>query len=89
MDQVRQLGSEPERVPAVSLVLFRFSTATSDGTDRGEGCTHYSSRSVFERALDVEPTNIKLWLSYTEMVRARRHYFIKGDMLAEVKKTRD
>lgn len=32
--------------------------------------THNSSRSVFERALDVEPTNIKLWLSYTEMVRA-------------------
>lgn len=28
------------------------------------------SRSVFERAMDVDPTNIKLWLSYTEMVRS-------------------
>lgn len=28
-----------------------------------------SSRSVFERAMDVDPSNMKLWLSYTEMVR--------------------
>lgn len=26
------------------------------------------SRSIFERALDVDATNTKLWLSYTEMV---------------------
>jgi hypothetical protein len=24
---------------------------------------------VFERAMDVDPSNMKLWLSYTEMVR--------------------
>lgn len=28
-----------------------------------------SSRSVFERALDVEPSSIRLWLAYCEMVR--------------------
>lgn len=27
------------------------------------------SRSVFERALDVDPANLKLWLAYSEMVR--------------------
>lgn len=27
------------------------------------------SRSVYERALDVDPTDVKLWLSYSEMVR--------------------
>ena len=27
------------------------------------------SRSVFERALDVEPTSTKLWLAYCDMVR--------------------
>lgn len=26
------------------------------------------SRSVYERALDVDPRDISLWLSYTEMV---------------------
>jgi hypothetical protein len=31
--------------------------------------TLHSSRSVFERALDVEPGSIKLWLAYSEMVR--------------------
>ena len=25
------------------------------------------SRSVYERALDVDPTDVKLWMSYTEM----------------------
>jgi crooked neck len=27
------------------------------------------ARSVFERALDVEPTSTKLWLAYCDMVR--------------------
>lgn len=28
------------------------------------------ARSVFERALDVDPTAVRLWLSYTDMVRS-------------------
>lgn len=32
------------------------------------------SRSVYERALDVDPRDISLWLSYTEMVTTRILY---------------
>lgn len=31
------------------------------------------ARSVFERALDVDPTAVKTWLSYTDMVRESIH----------------
>ena len=55
MAAVRKLGGQPGRVPSVSC-----SGSLDDADTR-------SARSVFERALDVEPANIRIWLSYTEM----------------------
>ena len=46
-------------VEILAELVINFSQASQNEFDR--------SRSVFERALDVDPRSIQLWLSYTEM----------------------
>lgn len=52
------------------------------------GCspTLHRSRSVYERALDVDPTDVKLWLSYTEMVRKTECHLLRGRVIANAGK---
>jgi hypothetical protein len=73
LDQVRLLGSQSRRICKVRKPCF--------DVDSLEARIFIPlflirSRSVYERALDVEATDVKLWLSYTEMVRgmSRRSY---------------
>ena len=68
-DQVCQLGGCTGRVPQVRSSSRRGLRSCSN--ERAA----VRSRSVFERAMDVDPTNIKLWLSYTEMARCSAPWY--------------
>lgn len=60
MAPVRQLGGMCFLPVVYSLTL----NTTPPQASQGE---YARSRSIFERALDVDPRSVQLWLSYTEM----------------------